>query len=255
MTSATKTVMRRQLMKSILSAALLLILPLSAVGQESAEQDTSPPATAEQPAAAAPEAVDETTADPATPPDETPATGDDADTTPESDSGSEFEKQTEEATEKAKEIAGEAADKAAEIAVKIDENEAAREAAAGILQPIYIAAETLAFPAFYWLAFALMAAGVVSFALQLVLGKLVVLSKGSINLKEILSDAISLIISVIGLVLTTQAATENSTFTQSAALVLSSAAVGAVLGLFLYRWGQSLEVSAVAGQRVTKPKR
>jgi len=165
-----------------------------------------------------------------------------------------FQKSAEEATAKAKELAGEAADKAADIAVKIDQNEAAQEAAAGILQPIYIAAETLAFPAFYWLAFALMAAGTVNFAFQLVIGKLAVLARGSINLKEILSDSVGLVISVIGLVLTTQAATENSTFTQSAALVLSSTAAGAVLGLFLYRWGQALEVDAVTGQKKSRKK-
>jgi ABC-type multidrug transport system fused ATPase/permease subunit len=165
-----------------------------------------------------------------------------------------FQKTAEDATEKAKKIAGDAADKAAEMAVEIDKNESAKEAAAGVLQPIYIVAETLSFPAFYWLAFALMVAGTVSFAFQIVLGKLVVLSKGSINLKEILSDAIGLVISVVGLVLTTQAATENSTFTQSAAMVLSATAAGAVLGLFLYRWAQALEVHAVAGQRTTKKK-
>jgi ABC-type multidrug transport system fused ATPase/permease subunit len=166
----------------------------------------------------------------------------------------EFQQTAEEATEKAKEIAGEAADKAAEIAVKIDKNETAQEAAAGILQPIYLVAESLAFPAFYWLAFALMAAGTVSFVFQLVLGKLALLFRGSINLKEMLSDAIGLVISVVGLVLTTQAATENSTFTQSPALVLSATAAGAVLGLFLYRWAHAQELNAVTGARAASKK-
>ena len=60
---------------------------------------------------------------------------------------------------------------------------------AGILKPIYALAEYFSFPAFHWIAFAIMVAGVVSFALQLVLAKLVVLSKGSVSIKEILSDA------------------------------------------------------------------
>src|SRR5690606_29809677 len=97
-----------------------------------------------------------------------------------------------------------------------------------LLKPIYWLAEKFAFPTFYWLAFAAMVAGVVSFALQLVLAKLVVLSKFSLSPTEILSDSLGLVVSVIGLVLTTQAATENSTFTQSAFAVLSAAAIGAL---------------------------
>ena len=142
-----------------------------------------------------------------------------------------------------------------ELAEKIDQNESAKKASEGLLGPIYKLAESLNFSSFHWLAFGLMSAGVVSFALQLVLGKLVVLFKGSINLREIISDAIGFVISTIGLVLTTQAAAENSTFTHSPAAVLSSAASGVVLGFMLYRWGQMQEVNAVAGQRaVQSPK-
>jgi hypothetical protein len=103
-----------------------------------------------------------------------------------------------------------------------------------------------------------MVAGVVSFALQLVLGKLVVLSKFSISPSEILSDALGLAVSIIGLVLTTQAATENSTFTASAFSVLSATGVGALVGFIFYLWGQRQELQAVAGRRViaaTEPKR
>jgi hypothetical protein len=159
------------------------------------------------------------------------------------------------AVDKAKEIAGEATEKAVEIAGKVDQDERAKEAAAGILQPIYRAAEVMGsqkFPAFYWVAFALMAAGTVSYALQLVLGKLLVLFRGSINLKEILSDLVGFLISVVGLVLTTQAATENSGFTQSPALVLSASAVGIIFGFMLFRWGTAQEVRAVSGQRTKK---
>ncbi len=162
--------------------------------------------------------------------------------------------ETEKVPAAADELVDDAQSTVEDIARKIDTNETAREVAAGILQPIYQLAESLAFPAFHWLAFALMAAGVVSFSFQLVLGKLVVLMKGSINLREIFSDAVGLVISAVGLVLTTQASAENSTFTQSAAAVLSAAAAGAVLGLCLYRWGQAQEINAVRGQRSAKPK-
>lgn len=154
---------------------------------------------------------------------------------------------------KAKELAAESEVKVDEIATKIDQNETAKQATKGLLGPIYTLAEKLSFSSFHWLAFALMAAGVVNFALQLVLGKLVVLFKGSLNIREILSDTIGLIISVVGLVLTTQAATENSDFTDSPAAVLSAAALGVVVGIFLYRWGQAQEVNAVVGERIKRP--
>ena len=152
-------------------------------------------------------------------------------------------------TGKAKELAAETQAKVGKLAEEFDQNQTAREASGGILGPIYVLAESLSFPAFHWLAFGFMAAGVVSFALQLVLGKLVVLFKGSINVREIISDLIGLIISAVGLVLSTQAAAENSSFTHSPAAVLSSAAFGVVVGVTLYAWGQAQEVNAVTGQR------
>ena len=164
-------------------------------------------------------------------------------------------------TTKLKEVAGKLATdaeaEAAKIAKEVDKIPEAKKAAAGILQPIYAVAEALAFPAFHWLAFALMAAGVFSFALQLVLGKLIVLMRLGFSLKEIASDAVGFSISIVGLVLTTQAATENSTFTQSPTAVISATAVGAVLGIILYRWGQSQELEAAAGRsrRATPPKK
>jgi hypothetical protein len=139
------------------------------------------------------------------------------------------------------------------IARQVDRDERARGASAGLLSSIYRLAEFLSFPAFHWVAFACMVAGVVSFAFQLVLGKLVVLSRFSLSPAEILSDSLGLVISGIGLVLTTQAATENSRFTESPASVLSSAAVGALAGLIFYRWGQRLELDAVAGRTRQNP--
>ena len=131
-----------------------------------------------------------------------------------------------------------------EIKQTVDKSEKAKEISSGVLQPIYQLAEYIAFPAFYWTAFAIMVTGVVSFAFQLVLGKFFLLFKGSLNIKEIMSDALGLVISLVGLVLTTQAATQNSDFPQSPAAVLSATAVGVVVGLVFYWWGQSQEIKA-----------
>ena len=69
----------------------------------------------------------------------------------------------------------------------------------------------------------------------------------------ILSDAFGFVISVFGLVLTTQAATENSTFTHSAAAVLSATIAGAFVGIILYRWGQAQELQAAQGRAQSTP--
>ncbi|RCS53100.1 hypothetical protein DTL42_09500 [Bremerella cremea] len=135
------------------------------------------------------------------------------------------------------------------IADKVDQSTAAKDTSAGILTPIYMLAEAFSFPLFHWVAFSLMFAGVVSFALQLVIGKLVVMAHLGFSPREIISDAFGLVISVIGLVLTTQAAVENSSFTQSPFLVISASVVGAVFGLLMYFWGQAQEVEAVQGRR------
>lgn len=165
----------------------------------------------------------------------------------ESDSG-------ESTTEKIKDLGSDASEIIEDKYKELDENEQAKEVSAGILQPIYQVAEMLAFPAFHWIAFAVMATGVVSYALQLVLGKLVVLSKMSLSISEILSDALGFVISAVGLVLTTQAAAENSTFTTSPAAVISASAVGVVAGFVFYLWGQAAEVAAVKGRKEEKKK-
>ena len=136
-----------------------------------------------------------------------------------------------------------------QLAEEVDKNETAQDVSAGILEPIYLMAEYISFSAFHWIAFTLMVTGVVSFALQLVLAKLVVLSKGSLSFREILSDTLGLAISLIGLVLTTQAAAENSNFAQSAAAVLSATALGVVAGFVFYLWGQSQEIQAAGGAK------
>jgi hypothetical protein len=142
-----------------------------------------------------------------------------------------------------------AADKVDAFADEVNQSPQAQEVRAGILKPIYALAERLSFPAFHAVAFTVMVAGVVSFALQLVLGKLVVLTRMGFSPSEVLSDALGLAVSLVGLVLTTQAATENSTFTASAAAVLSATAVGVFAGFIFYIWGQRQELQAVEGRR------
>lgn len=134
----------------------------------------------------------------------------------------------------------------------VDRNVQAQEIAGGVLAPIYKLAETFSFPAFHWVAFCIMVVGVVSFALQLTLGKLVVLTRGGFSFSEILSDLVGLVVSLVGLVLTTQAATQNSTFTQSSFSVLSSAGVGVVLGFIFYLWGQRIELQATKGRSLQR---
>ena len=134
----------------------------------------------------------------------------------------------------------------------IDQNETVQQASARILRPLERAAEVIVFPGSYWIAFALMTAGVISFAFQLVIGKVVVLVKGSLSLTEIISDAVGLMISATGLVLTTQLAADNSGFTQSPTAILSATAVGVIMGLLLYRWGQAQEVAAARGRKSTE---
>ncbi len=137
-----------------------------------------------------------------------------------------------------------------EVRQQVDQSEDAQKVSAGILQPIYAMAEFMSFSWFHWIAFALMMSGVVSYALQLVLGKLVVLLRGGFSLAEILTDVQGLLISLLGLFFITQAATENSTFTSSAAAVLSATVAGGMVGFVFYLWAQSAEIQAVKGRRV-----
>ncbi len=145
-------------------------------------------------------------------------------------------------------------DQVRDLGKTLDQSETAQEVSAGILQPIYEAAELIAFPAFYWVAFALMVAGVVSFAGQLVFAKLFLLFRAQLNIREVISDSAGLLISLIGLVLTTQAATQNSTFAASPTSVLSAAGVGVLVGIILLIWGQRLEFDAARGVRAARKK-
>jgi hypothetical protein len=153
--------------------------------------------------------------------------------------------------ERADQTLDRAKERAGEVARSVDASAEAQEVSAGILRPIYRLAEAFSFPAFHWLAFAVMVAGVASFALQLTVGKLIVLSRLGFSPSEVLSDALGLVVSLVGLVLTTQAAAENSDFTTSAAAVLSATVVGAISGFVFYLWGQRQELQAVAGRKLT----
>jgi len=165
----------------------------------------------------------------------------------------ETEGKVEQAIETAKENTKEAVDaihtKTDEIAKKVNESEDAKKYSAGILEPIYSMAEYMSFSSFYWLAFAVMVSGVISFALQLIIGKLAVLFRGGLSFSQILTDIQGLVISLVGLFYTTQAATENSNFTASPAAVLSAAALGLVAGFFFYLRGQATELEALEGRR------
>ena len=142
-----------------------------------------------------------------------------------------------------------ARERADAVVEAVDTNTPAQEASAGILKPIYRLAEAFSFPAFHWIAFSVMVTGVVSFVLQLTLGKLVVLARRGFSPAEILSDTLGLVVSLVGLVFTTQAAAENSSFTRSAAAVLSATAVGAIAGFVFYLWGQRQELQAVESRK------
>ena len=154
--------------------------------------------------------------------------------------------------DKAQQTLESARETAGAVAAVVDKNVQAQEVSAGILKPIYQMAESFSFPAFHWIAFALMVAGVISFALQLTLGKLMVLARLGFSPTEILSDALGLLVSLLGLILTTQAA-ENSSFTTSAAAVLSATAVGGMAGFVFYLWGQRQELQAVEGRKRAAP--
>ena len=153
------------------------------------------------------------------------------------------------------EVSQKIADKVTEIGKTLSENDAAQDLSGGILKPIYQAAEYLSFPAFHWCAFALMTAGLVSFLLQLVLTKLFLLFKLSLDVKEVLADLLGLLVSAVGLILTTQASTQNSSFTHSPLAVITAAGAGILVGFIFYIWGQKQEFDAVRGSKKSETKK
>ncbi|MEM9940971.1 MAG: hypothetical protein AAF939_05240 [Planctomycetota bacterium] len=134
---------------------------------------------------------------------------------------------------------------ASEVGETLNQSEAIQNVSAGILEPIYQIGEYMTFSSFYWVAFSLMIAGVVCYAGQLFLAKFFLLFKGSLNIREIILDSFSLLVSAVGLVLVTQIATNHSTFTNHSVSVISSTAVGVIVGFVFYWWGQKTEFRAV----------
>ncbi len=129
------------------------------------------------------------------------------------------------------------------VTEQVNTSGAAQDATENILTPIREIGEVIVgIPGFYWIAFAMMAAGFVSFLLQLVLGKLIMLARFHFSLTEIMSDTLGLLVSSIGLVLLTQAATSTGHLTNSPAAVLSASIVGAFFGLIFYFRGQTQEL-------------
>ncbi|MDG1872719.1 MAG: hypothetical protein P8J27_02315 [Mariniblastus sp.] len=145
---------------------------------------------------------------------------------------------------KSDDLSGKLTEHAKDLSDTLNQDQTIQDVSAGILEPIYLLADYLSHPSFYWVGFSLMVAGVVSFAGQLLFAKFFLLLKLKLNVKEVLSDLLGLAISLVGLVLTTQAATQNSTFAQNSVSVVSATAVGVVAGLVFYWWGQSLELKA-----------
>ena len=247
-------------MNRLLSCLMIVLLCGSTtLAQDESTTDSAAPETQ---TTESPEDADDTgSADDVSADSTDPADGSNPEESVDGDAGSlpEDEALNSDPLEQAKESATGLVDDAkkhlAKVAETVDSSPQAQKASTSILEPLYQATERIAFPAFYWVAFSLMSAGIVSHAFQLVLGKLVVLTKGSINIREILSDGVGLLISAIGLVLTTQAATDHSTFADSPSNVLSAAGVGVLAGLVLYRWNQAEEVDAARGRKKQKRKK
>lgn len=109
--------------------------------------------------------------------------------------------------------------------------------------------EFASFPAFPGTVFVLMVAGIVNYAFQLTLTKLVVLMKGGFNLREIAADMTGLLTSLGGLILTAQSPLFADNFLRSPSMVVAMTGSGVALGLLLYRWAQKQEVHATQGER------
>ena len=89
--------------------------------------------------------------------------------------GGQLEAGLESAQKSAAQVSEKISEGAQEIGDKLNQSSTVKEASASLLKPIYQLAQYMAHPWFYWIAFALMVAGVVSFAGQIVLTKLLLL--------------------------------------------------------------------------------
>ena len=146
-------------------------------------------------------------------------------------------------------------DKIDEATNKVDSSEQAQNATNNILTSIKTFGSAVTkIPGFYWISFAMMAAGFVSFLGQLVLGKLIMLTQLHFSMTEILSDLLGLLVSSFGLVLLTQAATSDGQFIDKPSLVLSASIVGAFFGLIFYFRGQTQELREARALRASRNK-
>jgi hypothetical protein len=137
------------------------------------------------------------------------------------------------------------------LITRFDGNTTVQETAGGIQELITVLRSYLETPVSSGIAFTLAVAGLISFTFQLVLTKLVVLMKGSINVREILSDLAGLLFSAFGLILAADHHTSVSgtQLNKSPAAIVLFSAAGAIVGLVHYRWAQRQEVNAVLGER------
>ncbi len=239
--------------RSLVILSVLLLLPTS--GSAAPEESADPP----DPAAAASEEAPVDAKDASSEATEGTEVGQDdaadaAETAAPADGKTSDSEQTdsEEPFPMADGIVEDASRRVRDVARTLDRNETVQEASRGLLDPIYDFSLSTTSPEFYWAGFALTSAGIISYSLQLVLSKLLLLFRGSINLREIVSDAVGLAISAIGLILVTQAAIDHESFADSPSSVLSAASVGIVAGLILYRWNHREESDALHGRRRRK---
>ena len=148
-----------------------------------------------------------------------------------------------EGVERALESAGEAGVALQERAVDLAQGEQGQAAANAVLQWIE-AAETLYLP---WITFALVAAGIalfVSHAGQLIFGKLGTLLKGRVSFGEIVNDFLVAAFAGLSLPATLLIPVEGEAFINNPIQVLASAAIGILVGVYLFNHGVRLEMRA-----------
>lgn len=137
--------------------------------------------------------------------------------------------------------AGELGASAQEKAVELAQGEQSQHAAQTILEWIE-AAETFYVP---WITWALVAAGIalfVSHAGQLVFGKLATLFKGRLQFGEIINDFLVAAFAGLSLPAVLLIPVGGEAFINSPLQVLSAAAVGILVGVYLFNHGVRLEL-------------
>lgn len=144
--------------------------------------------------------------------------------------------------------AGELGASAQEKALELAQGEQSQQAAQTILEWIE-AAETFYMP---WITWALVAAGIalfVSHSGQLVFGKLATLFKGSLQIGEIINDFLVAAFAGLSLPAILLIPIGGEAFINSPLQVLSAAAVGVLLGVYLFNHGVRLEMRGVEAKK------